>query len=136
MKLSNIFEKVFLYITSSQSHLVFFFASLIAVGCGIAAFFVGIVALNIAMACFAVALIASLAESMQSRVEFNKRIYEMQAEHYKQYLQSGVQSPDGIPTAFSPDEYDYIKREKRNFVFAIVIKTALILMIFVMLFGQ
>jgi hypothetical protein len=71
---------------------------------------------------------------MQARVEFNRCVYEMQAEHYKKYLGSGAETVGEIPSVFSTEEFDHIRKERRNFVLSILIKSALILAILIALF--
>jgi hypothetical protein len=131
---SKLFDKIIIYLTASEYRLVFVGALLVGVICGIVAIFAGVALLYVAVGCLAVALVANLVETMQTRVEFNRRVYEMQAEHYKKYLEDGAETVGEIPSAFSAEEFEHIKKERRNFVLSILIKVALILAILIMLF--
>lgn len=91
--------------------------------------------LQIAMGFLCLAIICSLVDSMQARVAFNRQIYAMQEAHYKKYLDAGTENPDAVPMAFSPEEHRYIKRQKNNYVFIIVFKVALLVIIIASFFA-
>jgi hypothetical protein len=113
---------------------VFSGALLVAVICAFVSIWAGAVVMRIALACFGVALLCSLVDSMQTRTAFNQQIYEMQEAHYKKYLESGKENTNDIPLAFSREEYSYIKKQRRGFVYAIILKTVLVIALLASLF--
>ena len=135
MKIKKIFDDALSYVMATPYRQVFFGAVLIAIACGIASIWAGIVALRIAIACFGAAMLCSMVDTMQTRVAFNEQIRAMQEEHYKKYLDAGTESMAEIPVAFSPEEYNYIKKQRRNFVFSIMVKAVLLLTILTSFFA-
>ena len=78
---------------------------------------------------------ASLIESMIDRVEFKKHITKMQTEHFQNIVDRGADENGVIPSAFSESEMKYLKKEKTKYVLMILVKTVIILMLFILIFS-
>jgi hypothetical protein len=138
MNFGNIIRVIKDYFTANIYRKIFFFCMGISIVLAvISAFVAQEIMLLTSAAVLVIAITGSLIESMTDRVEFCRRVVDIQREHYEKVIKSGEdKSPEGIPATFTVDEYNYVKKKKRNFVLWILFKAALILILFTLLFSQ
>jgi hypothetical protein len=125
------FNKIKAYFTENIYRKTFF----IALFTTVALLIVNIIANETIIFVFAqisvlISAFATLIDSMIDRVVFCRKIYFMQVEHFRQMPE------DEVKPAFSEKEKLYIKNRKRTFVWTILAKTVIIVMLFILIFGN
>jgi 5-bromo-4-chloroindolyl phosphate hydrolysis protein len=135
MKFSNVIIRIKDYFTANIYRKVFFSCFGLSIICAIiTAFTAAEFMLSVSVVLLITAIFGSLIDTMLSRVDFNRRVVDIQRKHYEKIIQNGEDKNGGeIPSTFTADEYNYIKKKKINHVLMIMLKTSLILILFVLL---
>ena len=131
------YNRVYEYFTLRGARRVFFFA-LIAVL--ITALIFSIVntpfTIQLFVSACTVCVLATLTDSLQAKAELNEEVKKIEYSQFKRMAERyGDQTAEEVGPTFSQEELFFIKREKRQINYSIVIKLVFLLFFVVFLFG-
>jgi hypothetical protein len=131
--MKTVFNKIKDYFTANICRKVFLYSVLAALALVIVNIFLNYANIMIlAAVCLVAAVAASLIDTMLARITFRRKIYDMQVEHFESQAENG----ETMPTpAFSLEENSYLKKKNSVFVWFILLKTVIIIILFVLLFN-